>query len=153
MAIVTKYSSALRDPSVGKAPKALVANAVRRGVFGSVAVANGDSIGSKFYFGKVPSSARIEATSMLRYTAITSGAMNVGFDISGKEAALVSAQSIASAGSTSLTAAVALADLGKPAWQIAGYTSDPCTALVIVGTLSAAAAAAGTVVADIQYAK
>lgn len=152
MAVVTKYSQAARDPSAGKTPKAYHTRASVRAMVGSIAVANGDSIASKFYIGKIASNARLLPSSTLRYTAITSGATNLGFDITDKGAVLVSAQSIASAGSSSAVAAVAVADLVKPLWQLAGYTQDPGTELDIVATLTAAAAAAGTLVVDLHFA-
>lgn len=152
MAVVTKYSTAMPDPATFKAPKAVNTQGAIKSLFGSVAVANGDSIASKFYVGKIPSNARILPNSQVICTAITSGAMNLGFDLAGKEAALLSAQTIATAASVSAVTAVGTANLTKFAWELAGYTYDPGAELTVVAALTAGAAAAGTVVFDIRYA-
>ena len=54
------------------------------------------------------------------------------------------------AASKALTA-IDLADLRKPLWQIAGYTDNPGGMLDIVGTLNAAAGAAGTITLTLLF--
>ena len=153
MAVVTKYSSAMPDPTTYPAqPKSVNVEGRVKSLFGSVAVANGDSIASQFFVGKIPSHARILPSSAVHCTAVTGAAINFGFDISGKAAVLLAAQTIATAAKLPATAAVAVADQSKFAWELAGYAQDPGTQLTLVAALTAAATAAGTVVFDIQYA-
>lgn len=151
MAVVTKYSSARRDPSVGKTPKAYIARAELLNSAGIAAIANGDSANSVIYFGTVPSSARLSAISAIRCTAVTGAAMNLGFDVTGKGAVLAAAQSLATAGSFSATSVLTAADLNKRVWELCGYTADPGSEIDVIGTLTAGATAAGTVAVDLFW--
>lgn len=152
MAVVAKYSSAMPDPTTYKQPKAINVQGRLYSLFGKIDVTNGDSIGSTFTIGRIPSNARILPSSVVRTAAITAAAANFGFAVNAKPAALLAAQSLAAAGTFPAMAAVAVADLPKFAWELAGYTQDPGTQLDLVATLTAAATATGAAVFDIQYA-
>lgn len=129
---------------------------------GTVAVANGDSIGSTLRFGRIKSSARV-STIKLYCTAVTSAAMDVGiYRTAGDGGAVVdadlfaSAQSIATAITTGTeiqheSAVTTVDELEKELWEMLGLTEDPNVFYDIVGTLTAAATAAGSVQLKVQY--
>src|SRR5712691_1791902 len=131
MAVVTRYGSGYKDPASLKAIDAVFAQATLRCISSHIDVANGDSATSIYNIGKVPSNAIIDPSSTMYYSAITGlTSLDVGFGQNGavvnaKGNALVSAQTVAAAGNTSLVAAVAAGSLVKQAWQLAGYTADP----------------------------
>lgn len=151
MPVVTKYSNAARDPATAKTPKGMDTEGTVKSLFAQLAVANGDSANSVFYFGKLPSNARILPDSHLHTTAITGAAINIGFAVNALPAALSAAQSLAAAGSFALIPAVTVANQVKKVWQLAGYTSDPGTMIDIIGTLTAGATAAGTFNINLRY--
>lgn len=164
MAVVTTKSAHItnRDATPRVINNSAVADASLMGFIATVELANGDSIASKLLFGQIPSNAVGEELK-LYCDAITSAAMDVGiYRTSGDGGAVVdvdfyaSAQSIASAittgtqiqheaDATDAGAGFGLADLEKPLWQRLGLTADPGVMYDIVGTLTAAATAAGTV--------
>lgn len=152
MAVVNKFSSACPDPATFKLPNPNLVVASLRSLQGLVSIGAGDSIGSAYYVGRLPSNARVMQASMMRYGAITDAAVNVGFDVNAKPAALIAAASIAAAGSLTLTAALNLADFQKPLWQLAGYANDPGGVIMVWATLTAAATAGGDVLFDFVYA-
>lgn len=133
------------------------------------AVANGDSIGSKYVLIRVPSNARVKDL-RLSTTAITTCAGDIGLyyassanDVGAGQTAgavidadfFASAQSLAAALSDSNVideSGVYLTTLrDNPLWEAAGLTSDPGGKFDIVITLTAAAASAGTVYAKVGY--
>jgi len=130
---------------------------------GASAVANGDSIGSTYIMGSVPSNARVHAV-LLYCTAITSGAANIGvYRTTADGGAAVSASLFASAASIASAITVGsevthqsgtfpVANIEMPLWQALGLSADPCLMYDIVLTLSAATTAAGTVALKVVYA-
>lgn len=122
----------------------------------TVEAANGDSIGSTFRFFRVRSSDVVSALK-LYCDAITSGAADVGlYDTLENGAAVVdadffaSAQSIASAIKTGTeiqheSDVFNIDDVNKRVWEALGLTADPGKEYDVVATLTAAAAAAGTI--------
>lgn len=153
MAVVTKYASGYQDPAV-KPVDALPVEEVRGTVkllVSTVAVANGDSIASKLYFGKIPSNARIMTNSLLEHDALTGVA---SFDLGEKTAddCLMTAVNITAAGTKDATGNITIANLRKPFWAICGYAADPGGELDIFGTLDAAATAAGNITLSLLYA-
>ena len=134
---------------------------------GTVEAANGDSIASIYRFCRVPSNARISRV-LLSCDAITSGAGDVGVYKTARDGGAVvdvdffgSAVSIASALSHSditheadaadAGAGYGQADVQKPLWQALGLTADPYIEYDIAVTLTAAAAAAGTMSMKVQF--
>lgn len=152
MPVNTKYTAAFPDPTTFQQAKAISSEARVKSMSATVNFATTDSAFSVVYVGKLPSNARILPGSTLRYGSLTGASISVGFDVNAKPAALVSAQSIAAAGNSSLVSAVALTDLPKQVWQLAGYTQDPGGMINVIGTLQTAATAAGDVVFDLLFA-
>jgi len=134
----------------------------------TVEAASGDSIGSKYILGQIPSNAYGEILK-LYCDAITSGAGDVGiYRTTGDGGAVVdvdfygSAVSIATAITTGTEvqheadptdAGVGngLADYEKPLWQRLQLASDPRVLYDIVLTLTAATTAAGTIAMRAQW--
>ncbi len=135
---------------------------------GTLEAANGDSIGSTYRFARIHSSWRPSQV-LLSCDPITSGAMDVGlYDIASVNAGAVidadffaSAVSIAAAlvhsditheaDAADVGAGYGLADVEKPLWQALGLTVDPGKWYDVVGTLTAATTAAGTVALHLRY--
>lgn len=144
MAVVDKYGQALPDPSTYSQPLALYRGNPVRSVVGLWSIANGDSANSRFFLGKVPSTAILLPTGLLTHTAVT-GATDVDFGFLEDPDALADGLNISSAGTKNPLASVSTANLLKRAWEHAGLTSDPGRDLTLIGTLKADAGAAGTV--------
>lgn len=164
MAVVTKYGSAYRDPASLKAIEAINRAAEVRLIKSLIAVTNGDSSGSRYFVGSVPTNAKMNPGGSLYYSAITGVATaKMGFYYPNggaaiNDAALMTGQSLAAAGSVSLAAAAGSgvatpANMEKFVWQLAGLASDPGGELDIVLTTAAAATADGSIYAELSYAK
>ena len=127
----------------------------------TVEVTNGDSIGSTFRFFSIPSNARVQSLKVF-CDAITSGATDIGlYQTTQYGGAVVdanayaSAQTIATANVLGIETAFEARNIDKVAnrvWQDAGLTADPTREYDIVGTLTAAATATGTLTLMMQYA-
>lgn len=165
MAVVTTKSAAItnRDATPVVINTAAKTDAVIRQAKGLVAVANGDSIGSKLIFCSVPSNA--VASSVLLTTADvgTTGTMDVGLYRTTKDGGtVVDADFFGSAVSIS-GGALARSDIThestvypytnkeKPLWEALGLASDPCVDYDVVGTLTAASDAAGTLLLEVEF--
>lgn len=135
------------------------------GDVGLVAVANGDSIASTLRFFRVPSSAGVRQI-LKRSTAITSAAMDIGlYQTAANGGAVVDVDFFASAVSIATADLVGtdvtfeagagpsylVTDVEKPIWQVLGLAADPKVDYDVVGTLTAAATAAGSVALHIDY--
>lgn len=158
MAVVQKYGLGFKKPGdqAWQVKKQHAEGDVRAISTGALAVANGDSINSKVYFGRIPSSAIPDVyNSVISHSAITGlSDFDVGIEQAGvvKDAdILADGLTFASAGTKNPFAAIAIADIGKPLWQLLGLSSDPGVDYDIVGTFNAAATADGTIAAQIQY--
>lgn len=165
MGVVDKLSGSLtnRDAS----PQVINNSSVERGrlkeAIGVIALANGDSIGSTLRFCQVPSNARLSellvscpdigSTTTMDlgiYETTENGGAVVDADrfaaaLSLKDGALVKSEALYESG------VLTLADAEKPLWQMLGLSADPCKYYDIVGTLTGAADAAGTVVVQARY--
>lgn len=150
MAVVTKYLAGYPDPATFKVPSALHRGGVQRQVQGNAAIANGDSATSVIYIGKVPSSAIPAPNGFVTHGAIT-GLTDFDIGFPNDPDALADGLNLSSAGTKNPIAAVAVANLGKTFWQLAGYTSDPGGELALIGTLKADAGAAGNIHFFISY--
>lgn len=122
---------------------------------GVCAVANGDSIASIFRFCRIRSSDRV-AQVFLDCDAITSAAADFGLYQTAQNGGAVvdadffaSAQSIASAlRATDITresGVITVANFEKTVWELLGLSADPMIEYDVAATLTAAAAAAGSV--------
>lgn len=164
MAVVTVKSSLItaRDSggksSLSTGPRRLYDQA------DTVEVTNGDSIGSKFVLGSVPSSASMRELVIL-CDAITAATADFGLYRTTQDGgAVVDADLFGSA--VSLATAITtgtnilhesgvhdIANLAKPLWQVLGLATDPQVMYDVVATLTAAATATGTLTARISYAQ
>jgi len=134
---------------------------------GTVEAVNGDSIGSTFRLARIRSNDRISRV-LLSCDAISSCAGDVGiYDIAANGGAVVdadffaSAQSLASAlvhadvtheaDAADAGAGFGHADVEKSLWQALGLAADPYKLYDIAVTLTAAAAANGTIAMKVQY--
>lgn len=128
---------------------------------GTVELAAGDSIASKLKFAQVPSNARISQV-LLSCDALTAGAMDIGiYQTTDNGGAVVDADHFASAAdmATALknsdvtfeSGVYGVEDLEKPLWEALGLATDPMRDYDIVGTLTTAATAAGTVSLQVSY--
>jgi len=167
MAVVAVKSTGITNADAKVLNNARVFRGVLEEAVGTVEVANGDSIASVYRFCRVPSNARISRV-LLSCDAITSGAGDVGVYKTARDGGAVvdvdffgSAVSIASALSHSditheadpadAGAGWGQADVEKPLWQALGLTADPYIEYDIAVTLTAAAAAAGTMSMKVQF--
>jgi len=156
MAVVTVKSSVITnsDAAPPVINSAQIANGRVRHMRGAVAVANGDSIGSVYRMARVKSNDLVHQI-MLDCDAITGAAADIGlYRTTGDGGAAVDADLFASAQSiaTALRATdvtresgvITVANMEKPLWQLLGLTADPQVEYDIAVTLTAAAAAAGS---------
>ena len=164
MAVVTVYGTGARDPASLKAIDGINAAGEERGINSMIPIANGDSIGSRYMIGEVPSDALIDPRSFLVTTAITGvTTADIGFAYPNGGAtilqtALMAAQTLAAAATITLQAATGSglatgANMAKRAWQLAGLATNPGGNLAMWLTINAAATAAGTVWCHIDYEK
>lgn len=118
------------------------------------------ALNDRLFIGRIPSNARLVDVGKIVYSAFGgSAALNIGFLHSKMTSAertaaankLWAAQSIAAAGNRQVMAGVAIGDLAKRVWQLAGMTADPGGDMEVIATVTAAAAANGTLHADITY--
>lgn len=167
MAVVTPSSAAIVNANAGIHNNARVVKSPLLETVGMYEVANGDSIASIYRLVRVPSNARITEV-VLSCDAITSGAGDVGvYQTAGNGGAVVDVDFIASAVSIASAllhsditheadpadagAGFGKADSEKALWEALGLTTDPGIEYDIALTLTAAAAAAGTVVLKVRY--
>ena len=149
MGVVTKYGRAYPDPSTYRQPDAIHTMPVAAHLLSDVAIANGDSAGSKIFVGKIRSSARMSPGSLIYHTGITGlTSLHLGFPGvgTGNDAILASALDVSSAGSKNAMNAVATANLHKRMWELCGLTNDPGSEFDLIATMNQAAGAAGTLV-------
>lgn len=152
MAVVTKYGSGARDPAAVLQTDATYAEAKVFHVNSKIDITNGDSIASKFFVGRVPTNAILSPLSRMDYEAVAGvTTMDVGF--AGAVAALVAAKDVSSAGNASAVSAVAVANLNKRVWELAGLAADPGGMLDIFATLNAAATATKSIVFSFLYSR
>lgn len=159
MAVVTVKSTAITAAEAGSLVNAALAGAHVESAVGIAAVANGDSIGSKYILGRVSSNARMSALSLF-CTAITTCAGDVGlYQTAANGAAVVDADFFGAAQSLAAASAginvlggnvLGPANREKRIWEALGLSVDPQRQYDIVVTLTAAAASAGTIGIDSQ---
>lgn len=158
MAVVQKYGKSYKNPSLIALALAVFGEGQMRSIVtGSIAVANGDSINSEIFFGKLPSNAILLPISTVYHGGLTGV---TDFDIGLKrDGVLVDIDcyadglNLTSAGTKSGTAALATGSIGRRAWEVAGLSSDPGGEFDLVGTFKAAASADGVLEAVFYYAK
>lgn len=162
MAVVDVKSTALtaRDASPRQNNPPHLQGGTRQHLRATFELANGDSIGSTYRIGQLPTGAIVNSIRVF-CDAITSAAADVGLykttDNGGTVVdadAYASAQSIASAivvGTEIMFEARNVDKVEKRVWEDAGLTSDPGGFLDLVATLTAATTAAGTLSFIVDY--
>ena len=149
MSVNVKYAQGYPDPSTFKQPLAIYRGNPTRIITGSFQLASGDDATSKVYIGKIASSAILLPTGLVTHDAIaglTSGSL--GFDAApGANAAnaLINAVTFVAAATKNPLLSVAVADLVKRVWQLAGYAVDPARELNLVFTCNTSVTGSGTV--------
>jgi hypothetical protein len=129
---------------------------------GSVPVASTDSVGSTYFFGTIPSNARMSAVSAA-FAALTGATMDIGlFQTEAAGGAAVSSQFFAAA--LPLTTATpgeeiansnvqTLANAEQMLWQALGLATDPATFYDVVGTLQHVSSTSGQIVLKLRFAQ
>lgn len=165
MAVVTTKSGAItnRDTTPQVQNNASVSCGMIREAAGTVELANGDSIGSKYIMASIPSNARVSSI-LIYLDAITTCAADFGLyqtTLNGSAvvaaAFFASAQSLASASALGIevaheaTGTYDIDDAEKTLWSALGLSADPCISYDLVATLTAAAGSAGTLSVKVKY--
>jgi hypothetical protein len=162
MGVVTTNGQGFANPVATQAVKAIFASAHQKAIISTIPVNNGDSVGSQYNIGNVPTSAVLDPAS-LAYASGIAGLTNVsvGFGASplpanrdtwvAQPAALVNAQDWHTAASFSLVQAVSEANYGKQVWQLLGLTEDPGGNVPVFATVGNATTAAGTLQFILKY--
>lgn len=164
MAVVTKYGTGFPNPTLRTSVDADLAEYHSKGFTSRVTIANGDSIASLLYLGRVPSNAAIDPRSILQCGAVTGvtvftiGIQNPNGGAVIDDDLIVAAATLATAGNFTLytagagvAAAVAIANIGKPLWQVAALPADPGGVFDVVGKLGAAATATADLVVFLDF--
>lgn len=166
MGVVTVKSTQITNRDA--TPRVLSNSRVVRGdvhhARGVCAIANADSIASKYLFCTIPSNAVPVSVRVSCPDIGTTTAGDVGlYKTTGDGGAVVDVDFFASALSLSggalskseivneNTAVATPANGEKPIWELLGLTSDPGISYDVVLTLTAAADAAGSVLLEIDY--
>ncbi|WP_156899430.1 hypothetical protein [Pleomorphomonas koreensis] len=147
MSVNVKFAQGYPDPSTFKQPLAIYRGNPMRVINGSVQLAAGDDAGSVVFLGKIASSAILLPIGLMTHEAIaglTSGSLGFGSAPGANAAnALINAQTFAVAATKNPLLSVAIADLVKRVWQLAGYATDPARELDIVFTCNTAVTGGG----------
>lgn len=161
---VTNYNATPRVQN----PRGKADGEVVRAINETVAIANGDSVGSTYRFGKIRSSDYVDRIRIVSADIGTTTAMDVGlYDLltATNGGTVVDADFFASA--VVLNAGAVDSDITfeagaagglytngtKRVWEALGLTSDPAKEYDVVGTLTGAADAAGTVLLRVYVAR
>ncbi len=152
MAVVQKLATGLPDKTVAKPERADVRqqHGVLRTSCFVADIANGDSATSTIVVARLPSHARIHRASAIHHGAIT-GLTDVDIGVAEAPACIVDGVSLATAGTKPGASGIAIADLHKPLWQLAGLSADPQREVEVLMTLNVDAGAAGTAAVDLVY--
>lgn len=167
MAVVTVKSGpiTLRDSTPSKLANSFVARGDLVEFCGKMAVANGDSIGSKYIAGQLPSKSRLSELKIYSPDIGTTAAADIGlYQTVENGGVVVDADFFASALSLSGGALAGVevqhesgvypADNSEmPIWQALGLSVDPGVMYDVVATLTAASDAAGYIVLKGKYAE
>lgn len=153
MAVRTASAQELPDLSAAKPQRtdARVMHGVLRVATGTIALLNGDNVGSKFEMARIPSRARVHRLSQIIAGAAFTGQTNVDFGIADDADCLRDGATIATAGVKAGASDIAVANLTDPAWKLAGLAADPGGMLSVYMTLNQDNTVAGEVALDLVY--
>jgi hypothetical protein len=159
MAVVTRYSNSYPSPlnpqSWSMGSVALEAMSFTKTASFSVAMTNGDSVGSVYRLARLPSQAIIKPSSTL-YCPGVAGATSISVGLDNTlglvaAGALANAVNIAAGGSFSLVSAVASQNYLQRVWQLLGLGSDPSAMIDVLMTVNAAPTATGQLTGFIDW--
>lgn len=166
MAVVTVKSQAItnRDSSPAVINDAAHSAAGLRGFIASAAIANGDSVGSKYILGQIPSNAVIHSVLVSTsadigttttadvgiYQTTANGGAVVDVDLFDDALSLKDGQITNS--EILFSGAITMANSYKKLYEHLGLSSDPARAYDLVLTLDGAADGAGSVTVKVIYA-
>ena len=135
------YSRGIQNPTTAKSALAIYGSAPVRGIQDNIAMTTAMVIGDTIELGMIPSSAILLPTSTIAHAALgASVTLDVGFDDGGSGFAekLGNDLDVALAGTKAGLAAVAVGNIGKRAWELAGFAYDPRRELKLVMTVRGA---------------
>jgi len=164
MAVVTTKSAQItnRDATPRVAINAYQAGAAKKTACGTVSIANGDSVGSRYIHCSIPSNARVSSVRKTHPDIGTTTAGDIGlYKTTADGGAVVDADfftaaSVFNAGAVLATEVgfgnvLSAANAEKRVWEALGLTSDPKIQYDVCTTLTGAADAAGTLFLDVDY--
>jgi len=164
MAVVTTKATAItnRDASPRELSNSRISKAQLFEAVGTVESVSGDSIGSIYLMGSIPSNARVSQVLLSCDGGNTTGIADIGlYDTTENGAAVVDADLFASAQAltsalvnsdvTHESAVFGIEDVEKPLWEALGLTEDPKKDYDVALTLTAASDAADTVSLKFKY--
>lgn len=164
MAVVTTKSTQItnRDASPRVLNNSFLEGAMVRHARDVCAIANGDSVGSKYIFFSIPSNALVISVRENSPDIGTTTAADVGLYRTTQDGGAVvdadffKAATVLNAGAISKSEVVAgnvatVANGGKRIWELLGLASDPKILYDVALTLTGAADAAGSVLLEIDY--
>jgi hypothetical protein len=165
MAVVTVKSKAITNRDA--TPKVMNDSAYEQGMvrkfIGAAAIASGDSIGSKYIMGSIPSNAVVSSLILSSPDIGTTTVADIGlYKVTADGGAVVdadffkAAQSLKDGAVAALEVVngnvVTLANSEKKVYELLGLSADPSIKYDVVLTLTAAADAAGVVQVKCEYA-
>lgn len=165
MAVVAIKSAQVtnRDASPRVINNGRVVAGQKRALLDTVVITNGDSIGSTYRVGSIPSRAVVLAVRVTSPDIGTTTAADIGlYRTTADAGAVVDADFFASAVSlnggalsksdvTLESTVVSVANAAKPVWENLSLTSDPSVDYDVTLTLTGAADATGTALIEVEY--
>lgn len=165
MAVVTVKSASItnRDATPAVLSNAAIASARLQRALGVAAIANGDSVGSKYLMFSLPSNALVSSIMVSAPDIGTTTAADIGlYKTTADGGAVVDADFFKAAQAlnagpylkveVSQGNVLSVANLEKRLWEALGLSSDPSIMYDVVLTLTGAADAAGSVCLEGQFA-
>lgn len=159
MVQVTKYAGSAKDPASRMLAPAVNAEGRLRAInVPALEVTNTNSIGSKYYLGKIPSNAvPLAGLATFKHGGVTSvDDADIGVYLNG---AVVSVNlfadglDISAAGAKDPFAAIAVANVGKQVWELLGLNVDSGVEYDVVLTINKAATASANIGGSLLYSK
>lgn len=164
MAVVTTKSAGItnRDSTPPALTNSAIAAARVNKMVGVAAIANGDSIASRYIFGSIPSSALVSSVRVSAPDIGTTTAADFGLYKTTKDGATVvdadffKAAVVLNAGAITKSEifngnVITVANMEKRLWEHLGLSADPQISYDVCATLTAAADAAGSVACEVDY--
>lgn len=152
MAVVTRYGSAVKDPTSLTQDRIPAEESQGRShsCKSTLEVVATDNATSVLLLASLPSSVRIHPTSKLYADAIA-GFTSAKIGVAGALAGLMAITDIHAGGNFNLAGAVDISLYNAPLWKQVGLAADPGGKLDILLTIGADLGGAGTITADIGF--